>query len=110
MGPWIVTKDEIPFPVEVDVKSTVNGTVRQSSNTKLFLANIPALISELSAGITFEPGNIIATGTPGGVGMGYHPPRFMKKGDTVVCEIEKDRLFEKYRGIRIMPHNLGVKK
>lgn len=89
MGPWIVTKDEIPFPVELNVKSTVNGEIRQSSNTKLFLENIPSLISEFSTGITFEPGDIIATGTPSGVGMGYNPPRFMKKGDNVVCEIDR---------------------
>lgn len=89
MGPWVVTKDEVPFPVELNVKSTVNGELRQNSNTKLFLANIPSLISEISTGITLEPGDIIATGTPGGVGIGYNPPRFMKKGDSVVCEIEK---------------------
>jgi 2-keto-4-pentenoate hydratase/2-oxohepta-3-ene-1,7-dioic acid hydratase in catechol pathway len=89
MGPSILYKDELPFPVEVDVTSSVNGEIRQKSNTKLLLADIPSIIEEISNGITLEPGDIIATGTPSGVGMGFNPPRFMKKGDTVVCEISK---------------------
>lgn len=87
MGPSILYKSDLPFPIEVDVISNVNGEIRQHSNTKLFLADIPTLISEISNGITLEPGDIIATGTPAGVGMGYKPPRFMKKGDVVTCEI-----------------------
>lgn len=87
MGPSIVYKTDLPFPVEVDLISSVNDEVRQHSNTKLFLANIPTLISEISNGITLEPGDIIATGTPSGVGMGFKPPRFMAKGDIITCEI-----------------------
>ena len=87
MGPAILYKSALPFPVEVDVKSFVNGEQRQSSNTKLFLADIPQIISEISAGITLEPGDIIITGTPSGVGMGFKPQKFIKKGDTVICEI-----------------------
>lgn len=87
MGPVILHKSALPFPVEVDVKSFVNGELRQSSNTKLFLADIPQIISEISAGITLEPGDIIITGTPSGVGMGFKPQKFMKKGDKVICEI-----------------------
>ncbi|HZK72126.1 MAG TPA: fumarylacetoacetate hydrolase family protein [Clostridia bacterium] len=87
MGPSIIYKTDLPFPIEVDVISSVNDEVRQYSNTKLLLADIPTLISEISNGITLEPGDIIATGTPSGVGMGFKPPRFMKKGDTVTCEI-----------------------
>lgn len=87
MGPVILYKSALPFPVEVDVKSFVNGELRQSSNTKLFLADIPQIISEISAGITLEPGDIIITGTPSGVGMGFKPQKFMKKGDKVICEI-----------------------
>ncbi|AVQ27615.1 hydrolase [Fusobacterium ulcerans] len=87
MGPCILYKTALPFPLEVDVKSYVNDELRQSSNTKLFLADIPQIISEISAGITLEPGDIIITGTPSGVGMGMKPQGFMKKGDTVTCEI-----------------------
>lgn len=87
MGPSILYKTALPFPIEVDVKSYVNNELRQSSNTKLFLADIPQIISEISAGITLEPGDIIITGTPSGVGMGMKPQGFMKKGDIVTCEI-----------------------
>lgn len=87
MGPSIIYKTDLPFPIEVDLISSVNNEVRQYSNTKLFLADIPTIISEISNGITLEPGDIIATGTPSGVGMGYKPPRFMKKGDRITCEI-----------------------
>ena len=87
MGPSILHKTALPFPIEVDVKSYVNNELRQSSNTKLFLADIPQIISEISAGITLEPGDIIITGTPSGVGMGMKPQGFMKKGDIVTCEI-----------------------
>jgi 2-keto-4-pentenoate hydratase/2-oxohepta-3-ene-1,7-dioic acid hydratase in catechol pathway len=89
MGPCILYKDELPFPIEVDISSSVNGEIRQSSNTKMFLRDIPSIIEEISKGITLEPGDIIATGTPSGVGMGFNPPKFMKKGDTVICEISK---------------------
>ena len=88
MGPCIVTADEIAFPPALDISSTVNGEVRQSSNTSLFLTDIPALLAELSAGMTLLRGTIIATGTPAGVGMGFDPPRFLDTGDTVSCTIE----------------------
>lgn len=87
MGPCILHKTALSFPIEVDVKSYVNKELRQSSNTRLFLADIPQIISEISAGITLEPGDIIITGTPSGVGMGIKPQGFMKKGDVVTCEI-----------------------
>nr|WP_308624132.1 fumarylacetoacetate hydrolase family protein [uncultured Eisenbergiella sp.] len=87
MGPVVLHKSALPFPVEADVKSFVNGEKRQDSNTRFFLADIPKIIEDLSKGMTLEPGDIIATGTPAGVGMGSNPPRFMKKGDEVVCEI-----------------------
>lgn len=87
MGPCILHKSALPFPVEQDVISRVNGQVRQHSNTRLFLTDLPTIIYELSAGMTLEPGDIIATGTPGGVGMGFDPPRFLRKGDRVECEI-----------------------
>ena len=88
MGPCIVTADEIAFPPALDISSTVNGEVRQHSNTAQFLTDIPTLLAELTAGMTLLRGTIIATGTPAGVGMGFDPPRFLKIGDTVACTIE----------------------
>ena len=88
LGPWIVYKDEITPPVELDVLSKVNGEVRQSSNTKHFIFDIPTIINDLSAGMTLKPGDIIATGTPSGVGMGFNPPKYLKSGDKVECTIE----------------------
>lgn len=88
MGPTLVHKSSLPFPVCVDVQSRVNGEVRQNSNTRHFLNDIPHLIAELSCGITLEPGDIIATGTPSGVGMGFDPPRWLKHGDIIECEIQ----------------------
>lgn len=87
MGPVILHKSALPFPIEVDIKSFVNGELRQSSNTRLFLADIPKIISEISTGITLEAGDIIITGTPAGIGLGFNPPKFLKKGDQVICEI-----------------------
>lgn len=88
MGPWIVTADEIAYPPMLKLTSRVNGETRQNSNTSLYLHDIPSVISELSRGITLEPGDIIATGTPSGVGMGFDPPRYLRSGDVVECEIE----------------------
>ncbi len=89
LGPWIVYKDEIVPPVELDILSKVNGEVRQSSNTKHFIFDIPTIISDLSSGMTLKPGDIIATGTPSGVGMGFTPPKYLKSGDKVECTIDK---------------------
>lgn len=88
MGPVIVERQELPMPLELDVRSYVNGELRQNSNTRNLIKNVPAIIAELSQGITLEAGDIIATGTPSGVGMGFVPPRFLKKGDRVCCEVE----------------------
>lgn len=88
MGPVIVDRQELPMPLELDVRSYVNGELRQNSNTRNLIKKVLALIAELSQGITLEAGDIIATGTPSGVGMGFVPPRFLKKGDKVTCEIE----------------------
>lgn len=87
MGPVILHKSALPFPIKTDVRSWVNKEKRQDSNTRLFLTDIPQIVEDLSRGMTLEPGDIIATGTPAGVGMGYNPPRFMKAGDCVTCEI-----------------------
>jgi len=88
MGPWIVTKEELPMPFSLNLYCRVNGEVRQSSNTDLMIHNIKSAISKLSQNITLYPGDIIATGTPSGVGMGFDPPRMLKKGDVVECEVE----------------------
>ena len=88
MGPCIVTADEIAFPPALDISSAVNGDLRQLSNTRLFLTSIPALLEELTTGMTLLPGTIIATGTPAGVGMGFDPPKFLQSGDVVECTIQ----------------------
>jgi len=88
MGPFIVTKEELKFPLELDIKAFVNGEMRQDSNTRELIYDIPRIISEFSMGITLKPGDVIATGTPAGVGMGFTPPRYLKSGDQVDCYIE----------------------
>jgi 2-keto-4-pentenoate hydratase/2-oxohepta-3-ene-1,7-dioic acid hydratase in catechol pathway len=88
MGPCIVDKSELPFPVELNLSCAVNGAVRQDSNTRELIFDLPYIISDLSKGMTLLPGDIISTGTPSGVGMGFDPPRFLKDGDLVECRIE----------------------
>lgn len=88
LGPCIVTKDDLPNVENLRITSRLNGEVRQDSNTGLMITKIADVIEELSAGMTLKAGTIIATGTPGGVGMGFVPPRFMKPGDVIECEIE----------------------
>lgn len=89
IGPWIVTRDEIKNPNNLSIKSVLNGKIMQDSNTQNLIFNVQYLISFISMGITLEPGDIIATGTPAGVGMGKKPPRFLKPGDKISVEIEK---------------------
>ncbi|MDP4085040.1 MAG: fumarylacetoacetate hydrolase family protein [Bacillota bacterium] len=89
MGPWIVHKDEIGNPNHLQIETKVNGEVRQSSNTEKFIFPIEEILSVLSAGMTLEPGDIIATGTPAGVGKGFKPPRFLQPRDQVEISIEK---------------------
>ncbi|MDQ0221262.1 FAA hydrolase family protein [Peribacillus cavernae] len=88
MGPYIVTADELLDPQNLNIESRVNGETRQNSNTKMLIFDIPTIISTLSKGITLQPGDIIATGTPSGVGMGFEPPKFLQPGDVVEVEIE----------------------
>ena len=88
MGPWIVTADEIPDPAALGIRSRVNGELRQDSTTASMIFDIPTLIASLSEGLTLEPGDIIATGTPSGVGYAMDPPRFLTEGDVVACEID----------------------
>lgn len=89
MGPCILTADAVPDPQNLNIKCSVNGEMRQCSNTKYMIQSIAAAISELSQGMTLLAGTIIATGTPAGVGMGMEPPCFLQKGDVVTCEIQK---------------------
>ncbi|MCG8484248.1 MAG: fumarylacetoacetate hydrolase family protein, partial [Clostridia bacterium] len=87
--PWIVHKSDISFPVELDIQCWVNDELRQNSNTKRLVFDIPCIISDLSKGMTLIPGDIILTGTPAGVGLGYRPPKYLKPGDIIKCQIEK---------------------
>jgi len=94
LGPVIASRDEFKSPLELYLRSYVNGELRQNSNTKHLIYNIEEILSDFSKGITLLPGDIIATGTPAGVGMGMNPPQFLKKGDKVVCEIENIGMLE----------------
>lgn len=88
MGPAIVHKSQLPFPLELELSCHVNGELRQKSNTRLLIADIPTIISELSQCMTLEAGDIIASGTPAGVGLSFNPPKFLQAGDSVSCNIE----------------------
>ncbi|WP_010283438.1 fumarylacetoacetate hydrolase family protein [Bacillus timonensis] len=88
MGPMLVHKSLIPDPSNLSVKTKVNGEVRQSGNTSQLIFPIETIISVISQGMTLEPGDIIATGTPSGVGKGFNPPRFLKAGDLIEITID----------------------
>jgi 2-keto-4-pentenoate hydratase/2-oxohepta-3-ene-1,7-dioic acid hydratase in catechol pathway len=98
MGPWIATADEIPDPQNLALRSRVNGMPKQDSSTRYMIFDIPAIIETLSLGMTLEPGDVISTGTPSGVGFARTPPEFLKPGDTVECEIE---------GIGVLRNTIG---
>lgn len=82
MGPWAVTADEVDA-TDITIECWVNGELRQQASTKDLIFDIPALIADLSSGMTLQPGDVIATGTPSGVGFGFDPPRFLAPGDVV---------------------------
>ncbi len=88
MGPWIVTADEVADPQQLPIRLRVNGVIKQESNTSMMIFNIRQIIAILSRGMTLEAGDIIATGTPSGVGFARNPPEFLKAGDVVETEIE----------------------
>lgn len=88
IGPAIVTSEEAGDPHVLGIRSLVNGELRQNSNTRHLVFNIWAQIEELSKAMTLKPGDLIFTGTPGGVGLAFKPPRFLKVGDVVRCEID----------------------
>jgi acylpyruvate hydrolase len=89
VGPALVTKDEVPDPHNLDITCLLNGNVVQHSNTKHLIFNVPYLVSFLSGSITLLPGDIVSTGTPGGVGYYRKPQLFLKRGDTVRIEIDR---------------------
>ena len=88
MGPWIVTADEFGDPHTHDLKTWVNGELRQSSNTKNLVFDCFTLVEHLSTAFTLEPGDVIPTGTPGGVGIAMKPPQLLKAGDVVKIAID----------------------
>jgi len=89
MGPWIVTRDEIPNPHRLDIRLRLNGKTMQHSNTRQLQFKVDAILEYLSRVFTLEPGDVIATGTPSGVGFVREPPRFLRRGDVVRLDIEK---------------------
>jgi 2-keto-4-pentenoate hydratase/2-oxohepta-3-ene-1,7-dioic acid hydratase in catechol pathway len=89
LGPWLATPDEIPNPEALKMKLWVNGELRQNGSTEKMIFNSAFLVHYLSQFMTLEPGDLISTGTPPGVGLGMKPPKFLKAGDIVELEIER---------------------
>ncbi|MEI8316269.1 MAG: fumarylacetoacetate hydrolase family protein [Verrucomicrobiota bacterium] len=89
LGPCLVTRDEIPNPNALAIQTLVNGVVRQNSNTRDMIFDVPTIIEFLSGSTTLLPGTVILTGTPEGVGMALNPPVWLQPGDSVTVEIEK---------------------
>ena len=83
LGPWIVHKSALPDPQQLRLICRVNGQVMQDGNTQDMIFDIPTIIESLSGGMTLEPGDVITTGTPPGVGMGMKPPQYLKPGDVM---------------------------
>jgi 2-keto-4-pentenoate hydratase/2-oxohepta-3-ene-1,7-dioic acid hydratase in catechol pathway len=88
IGPFLATRDEIPDPHRLGLWLTVNGERLQEGNTSDFVFGLPALVSYLSQCMTLLPGDVISTGTPAGVGLGFDPPRYLKPGDVVELGID----------------------
>lgn len=94
MGPVMVTGDELADPHDLNIMCEVNGEVRQSSHTSQMIFDIPTTIAYLSQVFTLEPGDVVSTGTPAGVGAGQEPPVFLKSGDCVRCKVNRIGLLE----------------
>jgi 2,4-diketo-3-deoxy-L-fuconate hydrolase len=88
VGPHVVTKDEILDLYDLQIATYLNGQLRQHSNTGLMTVRVPALLAAITRTVTLHPGDIVTTGTPGGVGFFRNPPEFMQPGDTIVAEVE----------------------
>jgi acylpyruvate hydrolase len=104
MGPWLVTKDEIPNPSGLEISLSVNGEVRQKSNTENLVFDVPFLVEFLSHIMTLEPGDVVCTGTPGGVGFARKPQVFLQNGDVVRVEVERIGVIEN----KVREHKKGV--
>lgn len=88
MGPWLITPDELGDPEKLQVTCRVNGAVKQDSNTSMMIFDIPTQIADITQVLTLEPGDVISTGTPSGVGFARKPPEFLKNGDIMETEIQ----------------------
>ncbi len=86
IGPWLVTTDELPDPQTIPISLSVNGQVRQSSNTSDMIFSVAQVVSYLSQFMTLLPGDVVITGTPSGVGLGMKPPQFLSRGDVMVLD------------------------
>lgn len=89
LGPWIVDAEEIGDPTTLELSLTVNGEQRQHGRVSQMIFDLPTIIAALSAGLTLEPGDVIATGTPSGVGYAMNPPHFLADGDIVVTRVDR---------------------
>ena len=89
IGPWIVTRDDIPDPHDLDIELRVSGVVKQSSNTRHLIFKVPELVSFMSQYLTLKPGDMIFTGTPGGVGVHRRPQEWLKTGDRIDLTLGK---------------------
>jgi 2-keto-4-pentenoate hydratase/2-oxohepta-3-ene-1,7-dioic acid hydratase in catechol pathway len=87
VGPHVVTKDEIPDPYSLEISTYLNGEVRQKSSTGSMMHRIPQLLAAITASITLHPGDVVTTGTPGGVGYFRSPQEFMQPGDVITAEV-----------------------
>ena len=88
IGPWITTADEVPIPEDLVITTRVDGELRQHSSVAQMIFGLEEIISHITQGITLEPGDVILTGTPSGVGLGMMPPQYLTHGSVVECEIE----------------------
>jgi 2,4-diketo-3-deoxy-L-fuconate hydrolase len=88
IGPWLVTRDEVPDTGNLDMFCDVSGVRRQTGNTRTMIFNVPTIVSYISQFMTLTPGDVIATGTPPGVGLGMKPPLYLKVGDTMHLGIQ----------------------
>lgn len=88
LGPWLATRDEIPDPHHLRLWLSVNGVIKQNGNTENLIFNIPFIVSYLSRFMTLLPGDVISTGTPAGVGLGFNPPQYLRAGDVVELGID----------------------
>ena len=102
MGPWIITADEIPDPHSLDIQLEINGERLQNSNTRELIFKIPDLIAFLSSVFTLEPGDIVSTGTPAGVGVARKPQRFLRPGDRSRGQDSRHRRIAQPSGCRTL--------